>query len=406
MKIKLLFFRVIMYFSFMIQRIITDELLELISYFPAVGLVGPRQVGKTTLSKFLTDKLNREIVYLDLELPSDLVKLKEPELFLNQYKEFCIVIDEVQRKPDLFPILRALIDQHRVPGRFMLLGSASPELIRDSSESLAGRISYKELTPLNRYEILDLPQAGKHWFRGGFPEALLAPSDILSKNWLRSFVQTYIERDLPMLGLQVSTVLIRRFWSMLTHLQGGIWNASTVANSLGVTAPTVRRYLDFMEQAYMVRRLPAYHTNAKKRLVKAPKVYIRDSGILHHLAGINDMDQLMGHPILGASWEGYVIEQISQLISSDIDLFFYRTHEGTECDLVLTYGGKPLACIEIKYTSSPRVSKGFRIAIEDMNSKHNFIITPASSDYLADKDIRVCNLIDFLTKYLTVINSL
>jgi len=400
-----LFFRVNTYFSPMIKRKITDEIIELISYFPAVGLLGPRQVGKTTLSKILTDKLNKEVIYLDLELPSDLAKLEEPELFLGQYTDYCVIIDEVQRKPDLFPTLRSLIDQHRIPGRFMLLGSASPELIRDSSESLAGRISYKELTPLNQSEILDLPQAGKHWFRGGFPGSLLAPSDALSKTWLRSFVQTYIERDIPMLGLQISPIIMRRFWSMLAHLQGGLWNASTVANSLGVTAPTVRRYLEFMEQAYMIHRLPAYHTNAKKRLVKAPKVYVRDTGILHHLAGINDAEQLMGHPLLGASWEGYVIEQISQLISSEIELFFYRTHEGTECDLVLTHGGKTVACIEIKYTSTPKVSKGFRLGLADLNSKHNFIITPASSDYLADKDIRVCNLADFLTNHLPSIQS-
>jgi predicted AAA+ superfamily ATPase len=389
----------------MINRLITDELLSLISFFPAVGLVGPRQVGKTTLSKLLAEKLQREIIYLDLELPSDLAKLDEPELFLNQFKERFIVIDEVQRKPDLFPVLRALIDQHRVAGRFLLLGSASPELIRDSSESLAGRISYKELTPLNLCEIGNLSQGGKHWFRGGFPNALLAPSDTLSKNWLSSFVQSYVERDLPLLGLQVSPVLIRRFWSMLAHLQAGLWNASTVANSLGVTAPTVKRYFDFMEQAYMVRRLPAFHTNAKKRLVRSPKVYIRDSGILHHLVGIKDSEQLQGHPILGASWEGYVIEQISQVIGSEIELFYYRTHEGTECDLVLTRGGKSLACIEIKYTSSPKVSKGFRIAIEDLASRNNFIVTPASADYLADTHIRVCNLKDFLTKYIPAIKT-
>ncbi|RZS96468.1 ATP-binding protein [Cecembia calidifontis] len=389
----------------MIKRMITEELLGLISFFPAVGLLGPRQVGKTTLSKLLADKINKEILYLDLELPSDLAKLEEPELFLQQFKNHCIVIDEVQRKPDLFPVLRALIDQHRVPGRFMLLGSASPELIRDSSESLAGRISYRELSPFNLSEILDLPQMDQHWFRGGFPDAFLAPTDTLSKNWIRSFIQSYVERELPMLGLQVSPVQIRRFWSMLAHLQGALWNASTLANSLGVTAPTVKRYLDFMEQAYLVRKLPAYHNNAKKRLVKAPKVYIRDSGILHHLAGIFDMEQLLGHPLLGASWEGYVIEQISQVISPDIEMLFYRTHEGTECDLVLRRGARTLACIEIKFTSAPKVSKGYRIAVEDLGSLKNFIITPASSDYLADGQIRVCNLKIFLAKYLPIIET-
>ena len=318
-----------------INRNITNELLNYIQHFPIVGIIGPRQVGKTTLTKHLMDKIDKECIYLDLELQEDFSKLSEPQLYLEPHDDKCIVLDEIQRMPQLFPILRGLVDKKRIAGRFIILGSASPNLIKDSSETLSGRIVYKELTTFNLTEIIDASNMFQHWFRGGFPEAFLSPDEKLLHIWIRNFIQTYIERDLPLLGLSASPIVIRKFWTMLAHFHGGIWNASNFAGSIGVTIPTINRYLDFLEQAFIITRLQPFYLNLKKRLVKSPKIYIRDSGILHHLTGITDFEQLQGNVIIGHSWEGYVIEQIKQRIDDEVDLYFYRTHNGTECDLVL-----------------------------------------------------------------------
>lgn len=383
-----------------INREITDELIRLIKQFPVVGIIGPRQVGKTTLSKELMDHIEKECIYLDLELPSDQTKLSEPQLFLEQHFEKCIILDEIQRMPEIFPILRGLVDKYRVGGRYIILGSASPSLLKQSSESLAGRIIFKELTPFNLIEIADNHDLPLHWFRGGFPDAFLAPDEQYYRNWMRSFIQTYLERDLPLLGLPANPELMGRLWTMLAHFHGGIWNASNFSRSLGITVPTVNRYLEFLDAAFMINRLQPFYLNLKKRLVKSPRVYIRDSGILHYLAGISDFQDLQGNPLIGNSWEGYVIEQVEQVLPDDIDLYFYRTHNGSESDLVPVRGSRPLACIEIKYTSAPEASKGFRISIQDLGTENNFIITPKSDTYPVGDGITVCNLFDFLSCHI------
>jgi predicted AAA+ superfamily ATPase len=382
----------------MIARRYESQILDLLTYFPALGIVGPRQVGKTTLVKMLTKKIptSHSPIYIDLEYPPDLNKLRDPVLFFQQHPDSCIIIDEVQRKPDLFPILRSVIDQDRRPGRFILLGSASPELIRDTSETLAGRIAYIEITPFHLMEINNSHSYAHHWFWGGFPNALLAPNSKLASIWLQQFIQTYIERDLPMLGFTASPSVSRKLWQMIAHQNGNLLNASTLARSLGVSVPTISRYLDFFEESFLIRRLHPWEANSKKRLVKSPKIYIRDTGILHQLARIQDYDMLTGHPMLGGSWENYVIEQIAQLLPSEFSLHFYRTQAGAEADLIIANGLSPICCLEIKYSSAPKLSKGFMNVIEDLNTIHNLIITPSSETYQYNQMVKVTNLTDFL----------
>lgn len=380
----------------MIPRFITNNLLETISYFPVTGIIGPRQVGKTTLAKFLIQKTEKDSVYIDLENPMDSAKLTDPILFFNRNQDKCVVLDEIQRAPELFPILRSMVDNKRIPGRFIILGSASPDLIRDSSESLAGRIAYEELAPFNITELGHEKDLYYHWFSGGFPDAFLAPNRSLSKKWLTSFVQTYIQRDLPMLGLNISPEVIRKLWTMIAHLHGSILNMNNLSKSLEISSTTIKRYLSFLENAFMIRQLYPYSVNIKKRLVKAPKIYVRDSGILHNLLNIPDFDSLESNPIIGASWEGYAIEQITQKLDMDTFSFFYRTHEGAECDLVLVKGGKTEMAIEIKYTSSPKINRGLSLAFKDVDAKQNFIITPNTDEYYIRENIRVCSLKSFL----------
>ena len=384
-----------------ITRRITAELPSLIAQFPVVAIIGPRQVGKTTLAKHLMKNIDKECIYLDLELPEDQSKLYEPQLYLEQHSEKCVILDEIQQIPQLFPVIRGLVDKNRVPGRYIVLGSASPALLRQSSETLAGRIVYKELTPFNFVEIAENYDMTQHWFRGGFPEAFLAMNEEFCRTWIRNFVQTYLERDLPGLGLTVNPIVMRKLWAMIAHFHGGIWNASSFSKALGITIPTVNRYLEFLEAAFIVNRLQPFHLNLKKRLVKSPKIYIRDTGLLHYLAGITGFENLQGNVLIGNSWEGYVIEQIKQLVPGEIDAYYYRTHNGTESDLVLVYGNRALTCIEIKYTASPKPSKGFQIAIEDLQTTANFLITPKSETYPVSRNTLVCNLYDFLTEQLS-----
>ncbi len=383
-----------------IPRRITQDVLELVNYFPVVGIIGPRQIGKTTLAKVLMEKTEKPCLYLDLELQEDFTKLSNPELYLEQHLDKCIILDELQRMPDLLPILRGLIDRKRIPGRFMILGSASPTLLTVSSETLAGRIAYKELTMFNLTEIQSSHSMWHHWFQGGFPEAFLAPSEKLFKLWIRNFIQTYAERDLQLLGMTASHTQIKKLWTMLAHFHGGIMNSSSFANALGVTLPTVNRYINFLEEAFLIRRLQPFFLNLKKRLVKSPKVYIRDSGILHSLIGIQNFESLQGYVNVGASWEGYVIEQITQLIDNDITPYYYRTHAGTESDLILARGNQPLCCIEIKYTTAPKIMKGFQIAIDDLKTSQNFIIVPKAERFRIHEKIQVCSLLEFLSEYL------
>lgn len=387
----------------MIARKIQNHIHDLLSYFPAVGIIGPRQVGKTTLVKQLMTQIKQPSIYLDLEYPGDLSKLNDPVLFLEQNQDYCIIIDEVQRMPELFPVLRSLIDQNRIPGRFILLGSASPEIIQNSSESLAGRIAYVQLTPFNFLEVQYISTLNLLWFRGGFPNALLAPDDNLSKTWLQQFVMTYIERDLPMLGFPGTPKVANRLWQMLAHYNGNLLNASNFSKALGISVPTSLKYIDFFENAFLVRRLQPWEFNAKKRLVKSPKIYIRDTGLLHHLAGIKDFNSLMGNILIGSSWEGYVIEQIAQILPDDYGVYFYRTQAGAEADLVIVRGIKPICCIEIKFTSSPSASKGLMNVISDLGTQKNYIITPQSDTFYVNKQVQVMKLEDFIRDELSVI---
>jgi len=380
----------------MITRIFQGQVEKSLEWSPAVAILGPRQVGKTTLAKNIAAEKSSAI-YLDLENPTDMLKLDDSFTYLSSLKQRCIVIDEVQLKPELFSQLRPLIDAHRVPGRFILLGSASPSLVKGVSESLAGRIAYMELTGIGITELPADIDYHQNWFRGGFPNALLAETDNAGREWLNALIRSYIERDLAHLfGVELNTSIFRNFWTMLAHVNGNIWNAETFARSLGISAPTVVRYLSFLEGGYLVRRLQPWFVNAKKRLVKSPKVYIRDAGILHRLLNIPDYDSLRGHPGIGASWEGYVVEQVFQRLPPGLEIYYYRTQAGAECDLVLVQGITPLACIEIKLTNTPTVSRGFLNSVDDLQPKYKYIITPDSDTYKIQGDVTVTNLTHFI----------
>lgn len=380
-----------------LDRLLAKVLKQRLKTSPAIAILGPRQVGKTTLSKYL----NKDFIYLDMENPRDIAKLQDPYSYLESLASSTVIIDEVQLMPELFTILRPLIDAKRTPGRFILLGSASPDLVKGVSETLAGRISYHELTPINLTELPQKIDYKEHWFRGGFPDALLSKSNEFSKNWIDDFIKSYVERDLAkMFGVDLAPTLLRNFWSMLAHSNGNLFNAESFGRSLGVSAPTVTRYLDFLEGGYLIRRLQPWFVNAKKRLVKSPKTYIRDTGILHRLLNIPSYEDLFGHPVIGSSWEGYVIEQIYQLKNQHTDLFFYRTQAGAECDLVLVQGVTPIACIEIKLSNSPSISKGFINCTKDLEPKFKYVITPQSDTYKAANEVIVTNLTHFLKEFL------
>ncbi len=384
----------------MIKRRKTEEIIKQLKYSPAVGILGPRQVGKTTLAKELRKFLKRETVMLDMENPDDYAKMDNAMMYLRNLKETCVIIDEVQRRSELFSMLRVLIDEYRKPARFILLQSASPDLIKGASESLAGRISFTELSPFDITEVEKGFSLKKHWFRGGFPKSYIMRNNSESLKWLDDFISTYIERDLPEFGLITSPENLRRFWIMLANSQGGIWNASAFAKSLGISSPTVTRYLDFLEGAFVVRRLYPFHANIKKQLVKSPKVYVRDSGILHRLLRLRSFNELLESRIAGFSFEGYVVEQVSSLKNSDIDINYYRTKDGTESDIIFSKALKPVACAEVKLGNAPQITKGLTITMNDLKIKKAYIITPDGDDFQMDEKIRTCSVHDFVKKYL------
>jgi predicted AAA+ superfamily ATPase len=383
-----------------ITRRISAEIHDSLSFFPVVTIIGPRQVGKTTLAKSIMDETGKQAIYLDLELQSDLTKLEDAELFLSYHTDKLVVIDEVQNKKELYPLLRALVDKTGKPGQFLLLGSASPELIRHASESLAGRVAYHQLFPFDLTEIPEPVTQNDLWMKGGFPKSLFAPGKELSQKWMENFVSTYLNRDLLQLGLSASPTTIRNLWSMMAYLNGQLFNATNLANSLGVTTPTVKRYVDFLEEAFLLKSLHPFAWNMKKRLVKTPKIYLTDTGILHYLTGITDFNSLAGNPIIGSSWEAFVVNQLVALKKSQIELHFYRTHQGTEVDLVFTKGLTVVATAEIKYSNSPQLTKGNYLAFEDLNAPINYVITPSSDDYIFKERIRVCSLRAFISNYL------
>ena len=379
-----------------IQRSKFDTVVGLLTDVPVVALTGARQAGKTTLAKQIAKEIEGDTLYLDLESPRDEGKLADPELFFERFEDHLIIIDEIQRKPDLFPILRSVIDRNRRPGRFLLLGSASPVLIRQSSESLAGRITYEELPPFIWPEISDQFDIGRLWIRGGFPESFLAGKRSTGQRWLRDYIRTLIERDLPMLGLNTDLGKLRNFLTMLAHQNGQLLNQENLARSVGVSSPIISKYLDYMEHAYIIRRLHPWHRNVKKRLVKSPKVYIRDTGVLHALLDIDSEDTLRAHPAAGGSWESFVLQQILATAPDSHSHYFYRTHQGAEADLLVVENEQPKMSVEIKLNRSPKPAKGFHNVIEDNQTTKNIIITPGSDQYPVHETIDVVGLQTFL----------
>lgn len=377
----------------MIERRLASTILNRIQNFPAVVILGPRQVGKTTVAKQIAKEYNS--IYLDLELPSDLEKLNDAQSYLTLHEDKLVIIDEVQRAPHLFQILRGLIDKGKErginSGRFLLLGSASIELLKQSSETLAGRIAYIELSPL---DILEISKNDYRvlWERGGFPLSFLAGSDQQSVIWRENFIQTYLERDIPLLGPKIPAETLRRFWVMLAHSQGGLWNASQLAKGLMVDSKTIARYLDLMVDLLLVRRLMPFYANIKKRLVKSPKVYVRDSGLLHTLLKLDTGEDILGHPIVGNSWEGFVIESIINIAPARAQASFYRTGGGAEIDLLLELPGSKLWAIEIKKGLVAKPEKGFYQAIEDLKPNKSFVVYGGSERYPICEGIEAISL--------------
>jgi hypothetical protein len=366
----------------MIERRCKDLINRDLAAFPSVVLLGPRQVGKTTLARDLASEVPRS-VYLDLEDPADAARLTNTGRYLDLYRDRLVILDEVQRMPDLFRVLRGRIDARRREGRrsghFLLLGSASGALLRQSAESLAGRVAYHELPGLDALETsYDL---NRLWLRGGFPDSLTAAGDRISLHWRTNFIRTHLERDLPQSGLRAPVETLRRFWTMLSHRQGATLNAAELARSLGVSAPTVNRYADTLVDMMLVRRLQPYFVNVGKRLVKAPKLFVRDSGVVHALLNIRTLDDLLGHPVVGASWEGFVVENLIGAAPDGTVAFFYRTRSGAEIDLLLLLPGQELWAVEVKRSSAPRVPRGFRVAIEDVQAARSFIVYPGRESY-------------------------
>jgi len=371
----------------MIERQLQATIEHRLLQAPAMVLLGPRQVGKTTLARAIAAG-RPQAMMLDLERESDRAALQQPELFFAAHRDRLLVLDEIQLMPGLFAALRPEIDADRRKGRFLLLGSASADLLRQSGESLAGRVSYLELTPLLAAELrrVDLTGLQSLWLRGGFPLSYLAPDESASYIWRQDFIRTFLQRDLPGMGVRVPAETLRRFWQMLAHLQGQLFNASQLGMSLGgASHTTATRYLDVLVDTMMVRRLQPHLPNVGKRLVKSPKVYLRDSGLLHALLGVATVQELQGHPIAGASWEGFVVEQVAAALPHDAQLSFYRTAAGTELDLVIERASRKVG-VEIKFASAPKPTKGFWQALQDLQIDRAYVIAPEPRRYpLADR---------------------
>lgn len=383
-----------------LERNIEKEAKKLLTYFPVLGITGPRQVGKTTLARQLQKLIQKESIYLDLESSADFALLGEAELYLKENEDKCIIIDEVQRMPSLFPLIRSLVDRNRKPSRFILLGSASPELIRDSSESLAGRIAYLNLMPFSLNELPNDIRMLDHWLIGGFPDVLLSKNNYYKEKWYENFIKTYVERDLPILGFSFDPIKLEKILRLLGSLHAQILNYSTISKAVDLSVTYIRKIVNILEHGYLIGTIQPFFINSKKRLVKSPKVFIRDSGLLHYLSNISTFHQLSSNVLLGASWEGYVIEQIRNTIGTQFRLSFYRTQDQSEIDLVIEKGNDVVATVEIKYTATPKLSKGNTLAIQTIGCTNNFIVTPDSRDYQLRENVRVCSLTTFLEKYL------
>ena len=377
----------------MFTRHASQPLQQELAHMPAVALLGPRQVGKTTLA--LEVARERPSLYLDLESERDRAKLAEPELYLASHLDKLVILDEVHRAPALFPVLRGLIDQARRQGQrqglYLLLGSASLDLLSQSGETLAGRIAYLELPPLSVAEV-GTPAAETLWLRGGFPDSMTATSHARSLQWRLNFIRTYLERDIPQLGPRIAAETLRRFWTMLAHHQGGLLNVAQLARNLGVDAKTAHHYIDLLCDLLLVRRLLPWHANVGKRLVKSPKVYVRDSGLVHALLGIESMDNLLSHPVVGASWEGFVLENLLACAPTGTQAHFYRTSGGAEVDVLLSLPGGALWALEVKRSLKPKVERGFHAACEDLQPARKLVVYPGTEAFPMAHGIEVTPL--------------
>ena len=360
---------------------------------PAVALLGARQVGKTTLA--LAAALGQPSIYLDLESELDRAKLAQAQLYLADHLDKLVIIDEVHLAPGLFGVLRGLIDtarrQGKTCGSYLLLGSASLDLLKQSGETLAGRVSYLELNPLNLLEV-GAPSFDALWVRGGFPNSFQATSDAASLRWRSNFIRSYLERDIPQLGPRLPTHLLRQLWTMLAHHQGGLLNTAQLARNLGVSAMTAASYVDLLVNLLLVRRLPSWHVNMGKRLVKSPKVYVRDSGLVHALLNLENKEAILSHPVVGSSWEGFVVENLLSCAPKNVQCFFYRSSAGAEIDLLLQWPGGDLWAIEIKRSLAPKVERGFHAACADLNPARKWVVYPGAESYRLGHDIQAINL--------------
>ncbi|MCF8156846.1 MAG: ATP-binding protein [Rhodoferax sp.] len=377
----------------MFSRQILPQLTQEIQNSPAVALLGPRQSGKTTLA--LEAAKNIPHIYLDLESERDRAKLAQPELYLSDHLDKLVILDEVHRAPSLFPVLRGLIDQARRAGiragQYLLLGSASLDLLQQSGETLAGRIAYLELGPLNVQETGEA-LTDNLWLRGGFPESLTAPSDARSLRWRQNFIRTYLERDIPQFGPRIAADTLRRFWTMLAHHQGGLLNVTQLARNMGVDVKTAQSYIDLLCALLLVRRLPPWHANLGKRLIKSPKVYVRDSGLVHGLLDISTKEDLLSHMAVGASWEGFVIENLLNCAPTMAQAHFYRSSGGAEIDLLLTWPSGTMWAIEIKRSLSPKVERGFHAACADLSPARKLVVYPGAEVFPLGNDVQAVPL--------------
>lgn len=377
------------------KRHLLKELIDSLDSSPAVALLGCRQVGKTTLAFEVSKHLSKQVLYLDLESEQDRAKLAQPELYLKAHQDKLVILDEVHRAPNLFPVLRGLIDSARRDGRqaglYLLLGSASLDLLKQAGETLAGRISYLSLNPFNILEV-ESKQLQRLWVRGGFPDSFLAKSDNLSVRCRQDFIRSYLERDIPQFAPRISTETLRRFWGMLAHHQGELLNSAQLARNLGIDNKTAANYLDLLIDLLLVRRLLPWHANTGKRLTKAPKVYVRDSGIIHALLQIADEESLLSHPVLGKSWECFVIENILNIAPNNVQGYFYRSSGGAEIDLILVWPNQDLWAIEIKRSLTPKLERGFYSACDDLQPVRKYVVYAGDEQYPIANDIEAISL--------------
>jgi len=380
-----------------IKRILKKKLEQSIKNYPVVALLGPRQVGKSTLAKEIINKKSKGL-YLDLEKPSHLNQLTAPEYFFEQNKNKLICLDEIQRKPEIFPLLKSLVDERQKTEQFLILGSASRDLLKQSSESLAGRICYLEMSPFSLLELSEKKQESL-WLRGGFPRSFLSKSETASLEWRENYIRTFLERDIPQLGYRIPFTTIGRLWTMLAYSHGQTLNATKLASSLGVSSHTVSSYIDILEKTFLIRLLQPFSENLKKRVIKSPKIYIRDTGLLHSLLKVDTMNELFSHPVFGSSFESFVLEQIIGSLPR-WQFYFYRTRSGAEIDLLMIKGIRRIA-IEIKAGKSPTLEKGFFTSIEDVKAKEKYLIAPVDTTYTLKRGVKVTNPSQFLKTFKT-----